>query len=227
MSLKEDVKNARERWQHAVHEVRESRDEIKRINKELDDLEKEIKDAKDGGEREAKLKRRKERLEDKKKQELREKKAFAEMRDRRDKVKDELVKELKKRQREHDEPDKPSGNWTAPGYNTWGGCRSVTDNIVLPVLAKHGIPVTSRKRTETYGNPTSDHHVSQTMADAVDGGAANAYGVGDEIGGELGVGSVDDYVNEYFTYNGVRFRVQIIAGTHGTGPHIHTGIRRA
>lgn len=226
MGLKEDVKNARERWQHAVHEVRESRDEIKRINKELDQLAKEIKQAKDGGDREKKLKRQRERKEDKLKQEKREKENFAEMRDRRDKVKDELVKKLKRRQ-DDGGGSKPSGNWTAPGYNTWGGCRAVTDNEVVPVLNRHGIPITSRKRTETYGNPTSDHHVSQTMADAVDGGAANAFGVGDEIGGELGVGNVDDYVNEYFTYNGVRFRVQIIAATHGTGPHIHTGIRRA
>ena len=115
---------------------------------------------------------------------------------------------------------------TSPGSPHWGGSQDVIEAVVLPIFRKHNIPVTSGKRTATYGTPGSDHHVSQVTASAVDGGAANQYGVADEIRRALGVPPASDYTNQYFTYQGVQFRLQIIAGTHGTGPHLHVGIRR-
>lgn len=224
MTLKEDVNTARDRWRQAEKDLHESRAEIERLTKELRETQADIEDAKQGGDRREKLRAKEERQKEKLKQEEREKKALKEMVERRDKVRDELVAKLKKRQ---EGSKKPSGNWTASGPDTWGGCRAVIDNEVLPVYQKYGVPITSRKRTETYGNPTSDHHVSQVNADAVDGGVATAYGIQDKVGESVGVGDMQDYVNEYFTYEGVRFRIQTIAGTHGTGPHLHTGIRRA
>lgn len=111
------------------------------------------------------------------------------------------------------------------GEGAWGGSQSVIEEIVFPVVPD-SIPLTSTKRTETYGNPTSDHHVSQTTAYAADFGTANNYGLADEIGKALGIGPVDDYALYYRSFGGHTFRIQIIAGTHGTGPHLHVGVRR-
>ena len=87
--------------------------------------------------------------------------------------------------------------------------------------------ITSRKRVATLGNPGSDHHVSQRTADAVDFDIGDAYPLADEISRRLG-GPRDVADFERFTIrrNGRDYRVQIIAGSHGTGPHLHVGVRR-
>lgn len=144
------------------------------------------------------------------------KKRLAKHLDRLRRLKDRLLEKIANR---------PPKYGSAPGAPDWGGCRQVTDEIVR--IVGNRAPVTSRKRTETFGNPGSDHHVSQTTADAVDFGIANAHGLADEVGQKLGIGSVSDYGNYYLTRNGLRFRVQPISGTHGTGPHMHWGVRRA
>lgn len=108
----------------------------------------------------------------------------------------------------------------------WGGCRQVTNEVIAIVGGR--APVTSRKRTKTYGNPGSDHHVSQRQADAVDFGIANAHWLKNEISRRLGgPRQLADYGTFTVVRNGRRYRVQIIAGTHGTGPHLHVGVRRA
>jgi hypothetical protein len=108
----------------------------------------------------------------------------------------------------------------------WGGSRGVTDEVVRIVGER--APITSRKRTATFGNPGSDHHVSQVSADAVDFGIANAHWLKNEISRRLGGPStLADFGNFFITRKGRRYRVQIIAGTHGTGPHLHVGVRRA
>ena len=107
----------------------------------------------------------------------------------------------------------------------WGGARAVTNEIVG--IVGNRAPVTSRKRTATYGNPGSDHHVSQVNADAVDFGIANAHWLKNEVSRKMGgPSSLADYGAFYVTRNGKRFRIQGIAGTHGTGPHLHYGVRR-
>ncbi len=109
--------------------------------------------------------------------------------------------------------------------NAWGGCRRITNRMIRIVGER--ARVTSRKRSETYGNPGSDHHISQKRADAVDFGIANAYALADEIARELGGPSdIDDYENFVIEDEGDRFRIQLIAGTHGTGPHLHGGVLR-
>jgi hypothetical protein len=107
----------------------------------------------------------------------------------------------------------------------WGGSRVVTNEVIR--IVGNRAPVTSRKRTETFGNPGSDHHVSQTTADAVDFGIGEAHWLKNEISRKLGgPASLPDYGSFGVTRNGRRFRVQLIAGTHGTGPHLHVGVRR-
>ena len=107
----------------------------------------------------------------------------------------------------------------------WGGSRAVT-NEVIGIVGKRA-QVTSRKRTETFGNPGSDHHVSQKLADAVDFGVAEAHWLKNEISRKLGgPAKLEDYGTFIVKRNGYSYRVQIIAGTHGTGPHLHVGVRR-
>lgn len=113
------------------------------------------------------------------------------------------------------------------GSPHWGGSDDILRNEVVPVGEKAAIPVTSGKRTETFGNPGSDHHVSQIWASARDFGTANNYAFGVKVGDALGVdyrGAADDYKAFYISRAGRTFRVQIICGTHGTGPHTHVGI---
>lgn len=190
-----------------LEDVREARENYQDVQAQLRRIRKRIEESDPGTKR---------RLELRDKQE-----ATKEALERAERIKTRIVKRLKERRAE----DRKIVESTAPGAPAWGGCRYIIDEIVIPELVEDHVAVTSRKRTETFGNPTSDHHVSQVLADAVDGAIANAHTLADEIGGELGVGDVDDYVHEEFTIEGHRFRVQIIAGTHGTGPHIHVGLR--
>jgi hypothetical protein len=87
--------------------------------------------------------------------------------------------------------------------------------------------VGSRKRWLTFGNSSSDHHRSQRDADAVDFRLENAYPTRDKILHELGVrGEIVDYGRYRVSHNGGWYRVQPIARSHGTGPHLHIGVRR-
>ena len=116
----------------------------------------------------------------------------------------------------------------ASGTGSWGGSKSIAINEVLPVAKRWKIPDTSRKRWATYGNPGSDHYRGNKNAFAIDFATASNYAFGAAIGKALGVpygGASDDYRNFTIERAGRRFNVQIICGTHGTGPHTHVGIR--
>lgn len=108
-----------------------------------------------------------------------------------------------------------------------GGTQSIIDNEVIPIFDKYGVPITSTKRWETYGNPDSDHYAGNTTAYAVDGGIAEAHDLLDEIALTVVGRRVNDYELVYFVRAGKNFRFQGIAATHGTGPHLHIGIRQA
>jgi hypothetical protein len=102
----------------------------------------------------------------------------------------------------------------------------VTNEVVRIVNGRASI--TSRKRWETFGNPSSDHYMRNLFADAVDFATVENHGLKNEIARRLGgPHQVDDYENFFIHRKGKRFRVQIIAGTHGTGPHLHVGVSRA
>jgi hypothetical protein len=110
----------------------------------------------------------------------------------------------------------------------WSGSRGVTNEVIFIVNGR--VPITSRKRTETFGNPGSDHHVSQVTADAVDFGTVENHALKNEIARKLTNGSrdsVNDFEHFFITRKGRRYRIQMIAATHGTGPHLHVGVRRA
>lgn len=107
----------------------------------------------------------------------------------------------------------------------YGGSRTVTNEVIGIVGGRASI--TSRKRWEKFGNPDSDHYMGNLSADAVDFGIGNAYSLAREVAQRLGGQWDGDYDSFYVTRGGRTYRVQIIAGTHGTGPHLHVGVRRA
>lgn len=115
----------------------------------------------------------------------------------------------------------------SPGAPHWGGSEDVIERDIEPVARKSGATETSGKRSETYGNPTSDHHVSQLLASARDWAIANNLycWLKAKVASALGIGS-GDYVGYYIDRGPHTFRVQQICENHGTGPHLHDGVRR-
>jgi hypothetical protein len=89
--------------------------------------------------------------------------------------------------------------------------------------------VTSRKRRQLFGNPGSDHSMGQVYSDAIDLGLVDDQEFMDLTARQIGAPSdVVDY--QHFIVrnprNGNQYRAQLIAVTHGTGPHFHAGFRR-
>lgn len=129
-----------------------------------------------------------------------------------------IRRRLRRRRRKANQP------CTSAGDPCYGGGRDIFEDEVTPAA---GVEPHSTKRTETYGNPGSDHHVSQILAFAGDYPPSVERAVA--IARELGVayrGYADDYKLYYIERYGYTFRVQIIAANHGTGPHVHTGTER-
>jgi hypothetical protein len=115
----------------------------------------------------------------------------------------------------------------------FAGATAIIKYEVIPILELHGIPVTSRKRRETFGNPSSDHYIGNTDADAVDGGTfANNNKLGSAIATALlnkktsVTGFSEFTITRSHTGDEESYRIQIITEEHGTGPHIHIGCKK-
>lgn len=114
---------------------------------------------------------------------------------------------------------------TVGGYPYWGGSRALVVEKVRPLAQSAGYYVTSAKRWETHGNPGSDHYRGNRTAYAEDYNAVNDFVLAQRIRSALDGGVHVDYQTFYVTHRGRRYACQIIAGTHGTGPHLHFGCR--
>ena len=117
-----------------------------------------------------------------------------------------------------------------PGQGPWKGTKTIVEQEIVPVLENAGVPITSRKRWTSFGNWASDHWRGNRDAYAVDGGTANNTALKNRVYRKLArkkSGTIDDYEAFYFTRSGRRYRGQLIAGTHGTGPHLHCGVKLA
>lgn len=115
---------------------------------------------------------------------------------------------------------------TTAGSPHWGGSDDILELEVEPIARLKGFEPNSAKRSACYGNCGSDHHTSQTYASARDFPTVNNHALAQEIRTRLAGGLHRDYEHFYFTRNNRRYRGQIIAQTHGTGPHLHVGIRK-
>jgi hypothetical protein len=119
----------------------------------------------------------------------------------------------------------------------WGGSRFYTNRAIefIDSIRSPNPAINSRKRFATFGNPGSDLHVSQIRADAVDFNLVEDHDAATKLArhfGWRGSGTFPDY-GTFTTQRKVwplgrvhTFRHQIIAGTHGTGPHLHHGVER-
>lgn len=117
----------------------------------------------------------------------------------------------------------------ASGKGPYAGTQSVAMEIAR-IVEKHRGPgkTGSQKRWETYGNPGSDHYEGNKDAYAIDFLLVNDYSMARiiyaELTGNPGSDWPGDYSNFYIPRGGHTFRIQLIAGTHGTGPHLHAGV---
>lgn len=115
----------------------------------------------------------------------------------------------------------------APGFPFWAGGKRIMRTEVWQVVKTKGIAPTSGKRKETFGNPSSDHYWLNIFAFAKDYATSNNQTLAQEIRSALDPGGVHhDFENFFIVRYGFTYRVQIIAVTHGTGPHLHVGIKR-
>lgn len=132
--------------------------------------------------------------------------------------------ELRRWVKEHRIPE-------ASGEGPWGGSESVEREIEAVVEKKRGECSGSEKRAATdplsVGNPSSDHNAANTTSYAIDFYLVADYETAYAIAAHFDAEWAGDYDSFYVERGGRTFRVQLIAGTHGTGPHLHTGTRRA
>lgn len=113
------------------------------------------------------------------------------------------------------------------------GATAIIKYEVVPILHAAGVPVTSRKRWQTFGNPSSDHWMGNRDADAVDGGT---FAENNELGSAIvtalkqrksEMSSFAEFeITRSHTGSAETYRVQVITEEHGTGPHIHIGVKR-
>lgn len=120
----------------------------------------------------------------------------------------------------------------APGAPAWGGSKRPVVEVANPIAEKHGLTRTSAKRSETFGNPGSDHYILNLFSYAQDWAKAGSvaaqqeayYATAREIRKALNGGEHQDYEPFYFEVDGRTYRGQLIAAQHGTGPHLHFGV---
>lgn len=117
----------------------------------------------------------------------------------------------------------------------WGGTKSIFDQLVTPVMRRHGVPPGTQEGNQlkrgydTVAGPgMSDHYVGNRSAYAVDyptyrgeaaaRAAARALGIHDWRPGS--------YASHVRTIDGQRFSIQILWAVPDHHDHVHIGIRR-
>ncbi len=142
--------------------------------------------------------------------------------------KEKLARRLRRRR------SQPKLN-TTPGEPHWGGSGDLMAQVIEPFMVKRGLPIGSGKRTPAYnaqigGSPSSDHLTTKATTMARDfptfAGADDAHALAAHLG--FGGWSQNTYTAFYYTWEGLRFRVQILWGSAiGHGDHVHVGVSRA
>jgi hypothetical protein len=118
------------------------------------------------------------------------------------------------------------------GTGAWGGSRSIINNEVVPVAKRFGAPITSRKRAAdhplTIANPSSDHSVTNSTADAIDLASYSGDELARAIAENLGISGYRTGTFDRYTISRAdrSFSVQILWAVDGHFDHVHVGIRR-
>jgi hypothetical protein len=119
--------------------------------------------------------------------------------------------------------------------SVWGGSKSIFDQLVTPVMAKHGVPpgtteAGQRKRNyDTVPGPgMSDHYVGNKLAYAIDYPTYDGEKAARAAAKALGIdtwqpGSYRSFVREV---DGHRFAIQILWAVPDHYDHVHIGIHR-
>ena len=112
----------------------------------------------------------------------------------------------------------------------WAGSRYYTNRAIEHIDAIRDRPrINSRKRLTAFGNPASDHWVANRTADAVDFNLSSDQRAATRLArafGWDGRGEFPSFGTFTVRRNGRAYRIQIIWTTHGTGPHLHVGVKR-
>jgi hypothetical protein len=138
-------------------------------------------------------------------------------------------REKRARKRAEHKPTPAATGCGSAGPSEWSGGASICEREVVPVASRYGAPITSRKRTTTLGNPSSDHYVGNTTAYAVDIGTFNGAPIAHAIAKALGISgySTGNYNGYYIQRCSKTFRVQILWAVSGHYDHVHCGVRLA
>lgn len=113
------------------------------------------------------------------------------------------------------------------------GATAIVKYEIIPVLTAAGVEITSRKRWFDFGNPSSDHFMLNRDADAADGATfANNNKLGGQVVAALKnskgarmSGFIEFTITRSHTGTAEEYRIQVITEPHGTGPHIHNGVK--
>lgn len=104
---------------------------------------------------------------------------------------------------------------------SYGGSRRIAKNLIAGL----GADITSAKRSNvpTGSSTSSDHHTSQRDAFAFDLSPDSQ--VANRLARRLDIPNFKQGQNFYNLRRG-GYRVQYLTGAHGTGPHLHLGVKR-
>jgi hypothetical protein len=133
----------------------------------------------------------------------------------------------KRCQDRQNQPNQPATGCGGCGAPNWGGGQSVLEREAVPTLNNYGAWISSRKRTSTLGNPSSDHYVGNVCAYAVDAATTSGADDAHAVARKLGIGgfSTGNYNSYYISRCGKRFRIQILWAVSGHWDHVHVGCR--
>lgn len=114
----------------------------------------------------------------------------------------------------------------------WAGSRWFTNRAIEHIDGiRNRSAINSRKRLTPFGNPGSDHFVGNRTADAVDFNLVNDSHAATRLAKRFGWEGRGTFPS-FGTFvarnrqNGKLYRIQIIWTTHGTGPHLHFGVKK-
>jgi hypothetical protein len=132
-----------------------------------------------------------------------------------------------KRHQKPEPPPAPAPSQTgcgSCGSPSWGGAQSILMSEVKPISDRHGVPISSNKRSWSAG---SDHCTCTACASALDLATFSGAGLAAAIGNYFNAPftPVGTYAGYYIVRCGRQFRCQTLWAVSGHYDHVHHGMR--